>query len=539
MKNSAFFRKAIVVFVIVGLLLVSISVAAQSAEEPAKKGFVLFGISLLYEGSEKIRGGVVQLLDGNEQLVTGLDDLGTALDEKIAGGLTDIKGGIDNKLVPGLDDILAGITGQVVPGLRDLKTGVDGKIVPGLKTMKTGIDGKLIPGMNDLIAAFEPTGDLTKGISDISGGLGGVIGGLVTNPGTSTTPPSILNGLTGVRFGLKMSGHPAFNPADPLTWGVVEGLAGISGGIGSVLNTIGAPDTATGEAPGATTSIQNDLNVALAVLAAADPTDAMQVQAILSGTKSKLGAIHSQHPAGNLTSFRASLDSMRGKIDGLMVGGLDAMRAGIAALNADGTPRVTYAADGVTPNTLYAALAVMKGGIDTKLLPGINTKVLPGMKDVRDVGLKPISAGLGDVIKGLSGDVSGGLTKLSTGFTKTEATHGSSGVVEGLTLIRGGVKSGVAAEPGVSEGLGLVIGGIRGDVLDGIAKLKGGITEKVMPGLTEMNEGIKGDLQPGFTKVSLLLTGIWLVSLVIFLVVGILIGRGRKGKVSAGRSAAM
>jgi len=60
-----------------------------------------------------------------------------------------------------------------------------------------------------------------------------------------------------------------------------------------------------------------------------------------------------------------------------------------------------------------------------------------------------------------------------------------------------------------------------------------------MPGLEEMNEGIQGELQPGFSKVSVLLLLIWLVSLVVVLVVGILIGRGRKPKASAGQSASL
>jgi len=59
----------------VGLLLVSIGVVVAQGEagEPAGRGFVLFGISMLYDGSEKLRSGVVQLLEGNEQLVEGLD----------------------------------------------------------------------------------------------------------------------------------------------------------------------------------------------------------------------------------------------------------------------------------------------------------------------------------------------------------------------------------------------------------------------------------------------------------------------------------
>ena len=76
-------------------------------------------------------------------------------------------------------------------------------------------------------------------------------------------------------------------------------------------------------------------------------------------------------------------------------------------------------------------------------------------------------------------------------------------------------------------------------MLGGIDELKGGIVEKIMPGLEEMSSGISGELQPGFTQVSWLLLGIWLVSLIVFLVVGILIGRARRARASSDRSASM
>jgi hypothetical protein len=150
-----------------------------------------------------------------------------------------------------------------------------------------------------------------------------------------------------------------------------------------------------------------------------------------------------------------------------------------------------------------------------------------------------VSKGLGDLYAGFTSveDPGGYAAVLSTvqGFPVPPSSGSKSGVVEGLTLIRLGLDdpSGV---PGVSDGLGLVRDGIQGDVLGGLGKLKDGIAAKVIPGLEEMNVGIQDELQPGFSKVSMLLLAIWLVSLVIFLVVGILIGRGRKAKASAGAS---
>ena len=73
--------------------------------------------------------------------------------------------------------------------------------------------------------------------------------------------------------------------------------------------------------------------------------------------------------------------------------------------------------------------------------------------------------------------------------------------------------------------------------MGGINELSAGVTGLILPGLNDMHEGIQGELQPGFSKVSLLLLIIWLATLVVFLIIGLLIGRATK-KASAGRSAA-
>ncbi|HOA36732.1 MAG TPA: hypothetical protein PKL00_10800, partial [Bacillota bacterium] len=83
--DKTFIRKVAAAVLIAGLILFA-AVGAASNDSP-KKGFVLFGLSQLYEGTEQIRGGVGELLDGNEQLVGGLDTLSGALDEDIAGNL--------------------------------------------------------------------------------------------------------------------------------------------------------------------------------------------------------------------------------------------------------------------------------------------------------------------------------------------------------------------------------------------------------------------------------------------------------------------
>ena len=181
-------------------------------------------------------------------------------------------------------------------------------------------------------------------------------------------------------------------------------------------------------------------------------------------------------------------------------------------------------------------LKVMKKGIDGQMVPGLN-QLAAGLSG-------DIAGGLVQIRGGLAEQVSPGLGDMLVGFNKTEAEIGESGIVEGLTKISHGLANpeftpNPGGDPGVSDGLGLVIDGIRTDVLGGVDELKSGITEKIMPGLEQMSTGISGELQPGFSKVSTLLLVIWLVSMVVLLVVGIFIGRGRKAKVSTDRSASM
>ena len=102
--------KAVIRKVAAAALIVSLALFAAvgaAADDAPKKGFVLFGLSQLYDGTGQIQGGVGELLDGNQQLVDGLDTLGTALDEDIAGNLQTMKTGIDGQILPGLSSILA------------------------------------------------------------------------------------------------------------------------------------------------------------------------------------------------------------------------------------------------------------------------------------------------------------------------------------------------------------------------------------------------------------------------------------------------
>ena len=181
-------------------------------------------------------------------------------------------------------------------------------------------------------------------------------------------------------------------------------------------------------------------------------------------------------------------------------------------------------------------MRVMRAGINGQMVPGLN-QLAAGLSG-------DIAGGLVQIRGGLAEQVSPGLGDMLVGFNKTEAETGESGIVEGLTKISHGLANpeftpNPGGDPGVSDGLGLVIDGIRTDVLGGVDELKSGITEKIMPGLEQMSTGISGELQPGFSKVSTLLLVIWLVSMVVLLVVGIFIGRGRKAKASTDRSASM
>jgi len=126
------------------------------------------------------------------------------------------------------------------------------------------------------------------------------------------------------------------------------------------------------------------------------------------------------------------VERMKTGIDDRMVPGLDAILAGITG----------RAVPGMTE---------MKAGVDDKMVPGLNEalagidgQILPGMRQVRH---------------GLSDKVSPGVNALLVGFTRTKATHGEIGIIEGLTLIRHGLYNTAPGSPGVSQGLGLVLHG--------------------------------------------------------------------------------
>ncbi|HOA36678.1 MAG TPA: hypothetical protein PKL00_10525, partial [Bacillota bacterium] len=242
--------------------------------------------------------------------------------------------------------------------------------------------------------------------------------------------------------------------------------------------------------------------------------------------------------------------------------GLASVEAGLTGEIVPGLKQIRVALD----RQFSPGLRDMKKGIDGQMVPGlgeildgINKEIVPGMKVMRAGINGQMVPGLNQLAAGLSGDIAGGLVQIRgglaeqvspglgdmlVGFNKTEAETGESGIVEGLTKISHGLANpeftpNPGGDPGVSDGLGLVIDGIRTDVLGGVDELKSGITEKIMPGLEQMSTGISGELQPGFSKVSTLLLVIWLVSMVVLLVVGIFIGRGRKAKASTDRSASM
>lgn len=491
-------------YLMFSLLLISFTVAAQDEEAGEQaRGFVLFGLSRLYDGAERVRGGVQQLLTGNQEILGGLVTLEQGLAGPISGGLTDMKTGIDNVMIPGLDDIRIGITGQVVPGLREMKSGIDGRVVPGLIELRDGLSDEMSPGLRKMRKGF--TGTIIPGLGLIRGGLSNAdpatpgvsqgLGSVIAYLGVADNAVTIVGGLTGIR----------------------NGLAGlVSPGLSSAITTIGAPTVPV--APSLTTSIQNDLE-----WAELHSTNPIAVQTAMEFAQPKLVAVS------------VGLTTARDAIDASMVPGLTLIITGI------GVP----VAPPFEGTTMIAVLQRMKGGIDGRMLPGLdaileglNDEVVPGLLEMRAGVNDKMIPGLNELIAGMQGDFSGGLGEMLHGFNRTEADHGQSGIVEGLTLIRGGLSSPVG-EPGVSEGLGQVLGGIRGDVLGGVNQLQEGVAASVIPGLEEMHTGIQGELQPGFTTVSWLLLAIWLVSVLLFLAIGILIGRARRAKADAGHSTSL
>lgn len=616
-------RKIATLVLIVSLALLAVEGNAADNDTP-KKGFVLFGLSQLYDGTGEIQGGAGELLDGNQLLVEGLDSLGSALDGDIAGNLQTMKTGIDGEILPGLGSILAGITGKVVPGVEDIREGLEDKMSPGLEKMLAAFDGQLIPGLQqigagigkDMVGGLDKIlgglglqmvpglGQLKDGLTDqLSPGLGNLIAGIAKVDGTGEEP-GLIQGLNQVDEGLRdlkdnlvgigvMLGDISFMQFDDD--GTEADLPKLGRVKGYIITSYTDPTDPT--------SLSNDQAAfAIASTDEFDDFDGSTIEVPLFGTEGLVGFAQAQ-VVGNAVVISAEpyetvpLAEVIGGIiavkegfvsgaisdvgtalkDGLVaqgVGGLSVgvgkIRAGIAALDGEGKPKVTFDGDG-RPDTLYAGLVALKEGVDSQMAPGLDqllagfnrtakadgeSGVIEGLGQIRGGLAGPVGAGLDGVITGLAGEIVPGMTaikegmddvmipgtyKLLDGFNKTKAATGESGIIEGLTKISRGLANPLftpnpGGDPGVSDGLGLVITGIRTDVLGGIGELKGGIVKKIIPGLEKMISGITGELQPGFTKVSLLLLAAWLVSVLVFLGVGILIGRAVKAKASAGGS---
>ena len=594
------------------LCLALLAVEGAAADDTPEKGFVLFGLSQLYDGTGQIEGGAGELLDGNKKLVDGLDSLGSALDEDIAGNLQTMKTGIDGEILPGLKTIIAGITDKVVPGVEDIREGLEDKMSPGLEKMLAAFDGQIIPGLQQIEAGIDRDmlggldqilgglglqvvpglGQLKVGLTDqLSPGLGKLIAGVV-KVDEEEDEPGLIQGLGLVSSGIDqiktgVGGHQSLiaqtvaprlgepgGVADNLVEVVQIALQDISAMGGNPpanlwQDTLFAVQTAAPYIPGNSDGwTANELLVSKVVgtYVAINNIKALQEygEPVIVGIDGDSGAFIIQ-PTGETPYYAALL----GGLDEAKAG-VGKIRDGVAVLDEEGKPKVTLDAEG-NPDTLYAGLVALKAGVDGQMVAGVDqlldgfnktekvdgkSGIIEGLGKVRGGLAGPVGEGLEGVVAGLSGEIVPGMTaikegmdeimipgthKLLTGFNKTERVEGEAGIIEGLTKISNGLANpkftpNPGGDPGVSDGLGLVISGIRTDVLDGIGELKGGIVRKIIPGLEKMITGITGELQPGFSKVSLLLLAIWLVSIAVFLVVGILIGRSARAKASSGTS---
>ena len=603
------------------LCLALLAVEGAAADDTPEKGFVLFGLSQLYDGTGQIEGGAGELLDGNKKLVDGLDSLGSALDEDIAGNLQTMKTGIDGEILPGLKTIIAGITDKVVPGVEDIREGLEDKMSPGLEKMLAAFDGQLIPGLQQIEAGIDK--DMVGGLDQILGGLGlQVVPGLgqLKDGLTDQLSPGLGKLIAGVVKVDENEEEPGLIQGLNMANKGLSDLKGKLAGLGVMLNDIsfvqfddgtGADLPKLGRVKGyiiesytdiaKPTSLSNDRAALTFLTSEPDAFDGLTIEVPLFEAGDLVGfaqapvrgneVVTSVDPYTTVPVAQVIVGIIAVKegfipnaiakagaaLTGPVAGGIDQLsngviriRDGIAALDGEGKPKVTVDAEG-DPDTLYAGLVALKAGVDGKMVAGVDqlldgfnktekvdgeSGIIEGLGKVRGGLAGPVGEGLGKVAAGLSDEIVPGMTaikegmdeimipgthKLLTGFNKTERVEGESGIIEGLTKISNGLANpkftpNPGGDPGVSDGLGLVISGIRTDVLDGIGELKGGIVRKIIPGLEKMITGITGELQPGFSKVSLLLLAIWLVSIAVFLVVGILIGRSARAKASSGTS---
>ena len=499
MKKNIFPRKAMALCLTVVFLLVFLGVAFAEVEEEETRGrgFVLFGISKLYEGSEKLRGGVIQLLDGNKRLVEGLDALSEGLDENIAGNLSQVKSGIDGKMLPGLDAILHGMVDKIVPGLSDMKKGLDGEVVPGLIELRAGLRDKMSPGLKDILNGL--TDQILPGLSKMLAGIDQeMIDGLDSMIEGLAKPDGMIDGLTQIRYGLSMSAdpaHPGFDPTNPDTFGVSEGLAGVLAGLGAVgqdetvvdgltqirygLSGVGDPanpgvseglaqilaglgsredvDTVINGIYRINTETANSipqLQAALAIVEDPDQPDAVKILIATVALQTVLSSLDNEDPAPGenpgllqatamllegLEEMAAGLDQMKTNIDGRMIPGLDNVLEGVNDKIIPGLSNMKTGVDG----RMVPGLDNILTGINTEMIPGLNN-MKAGIDNLMVPGLDQILAGIGDA------------------DTKDTLLYGLIAVRYGLSGV------GDPNNPGVNEGLDTILDGIDNKIIPGL-----------------------------------------------------------------------
>ncbi len=208
--------KVISVMVVAIMLVAAMSVSADN--NGSRRGFLLIGISALYEGSEDLKGGVSQLLEGNEAMAEGLGFLGEALDDQVAGGLTEMKEAVDRELVPGMDMIVEAVGDQVIPGLQEMKDAIDGDVVPGLDTVLAGFNNDLLPGFTDMKEGIDQ--EMVPGLYTMIDGIAG----------------DMVPGMHQMKDGIDDIMVPGLNTiVDGITTQMVPGMREMKGGIDEVM----------------------------------------------------------------------------------------------------------------------------------------------------------------------------------------------------------------------------------------------------------------------------------------------------------------
>jgi putative membrane protein len=451
----------------------------------------------LADGATQIDDNLLKLRDGASELVAGL-----------------------LKLRDGSNQLYMGLAGTAVPGARQLADGM-GQLDAGLGRLQDG-SGQLADGADTAAAGSKK---LRDGAGQLSGGLDDLSGGALK---LDNGAGQILAGQKALRDGLgQLEAGVQTLPAS-----VAAGLQknasyqALLAGMQAVVDGIGKPDDVTNPATGQPATLFGGLNAVKYGLRFPAPATDCAV-ALTGGTPTKCGAMDmvqliatqlSASPTALDQGAAAALKGVVAKVDGVLVPGIDKMKAGLYNPAASplcsvgaATPQTTddcgaaqaiaffkvsipLLVDGITANirdTLLAGISAPAAGCDPDAMTLIcgadalvagtgdlkkGTKKLVAGSGQLDAGGQLIYEKLGELTAGL-GKISDGAGQLSDGAA--QAKDGSGQLADGSDQLADGLVGAADGSRQITDGLDQAASGAP-KLVDGAQRLSDEGTKKLV-----------------------------------------------------------